>query len=174
MTDYDKLGFDPSLANPGNYWKTLSSRPVSVPIVAAEDSNGPAGFLALSASHVSSEPPSMSVAVGRSTSALATIIRSGHFAISYLPDDASETAEIFGGRRKVDGGARFEDGKWGRLKTGAPVFNRAALVLDCTLDKTFEYHGTVIMIGLIQAYSVNRDQPILLNYRGRYRALQDL
>lgn len=173
MTDYGNYDFDPSLANPGNYWKMLSSRPVSVPIVAAQDDSGPAGLLALSVSHVSSEPPSMSVAVGRSTSALSTITRSGHFAISYLPEDASETAEIFGGRRKIDGAARFEDGKWGRLKTGAPVFNRAALALDCTLDKTFEYHGTVIIIGVIQAYSVNRDQPSLLSYGGRYLALQD-
>jgi flavin reductase (DIM6/NTAB) family NADH-FMN oxidoreductase RutF len=164
---------DPSLIHPADYWKLLSNRPVSVPIVAAEDDKGPAGLLALSVSHVSAEPPAMSVAIGKSTSALATIIRAGCFAISYLPEEAAETAEIFGGRRKIDGSARFENEDWGRLTTGAPVFNRAVLALDCTLDRTFEYHGTVIAVGIIRAYSINRDRPILVSYGGGYRPWRD-
>jgi flavin reductase len=160
-------------ANPGEYWKLLSNRPVGVPIVAAQDEAGPAGFLALSVSHVSSEPPAMSVAIGKSTSALATIIQSRSFAISYLPEDASEIAEIFGGRRKVDGSARFASGDWRHLTTGAPVFNRAVLALDCALDHTFEYHSTVIAVGIIRAFSVNRERSLLMSYGGGYRAWRD-
>jgi len=172
MAKDENLAADPALANPGNFWKLISSRPVSVPIVAAEDENGPAGFLALSVSHVSAQPPAMSVAIGKSTSALATITRSGCFAISFLPGDAAETAEIFGGRRKIDGAARFEGGAWRRLSTGAPIFDRAPLALDCSLDQMFEYHNTVIAIGIIRAYSVDREQPVLMSYAGNYRALR--
>lgn len=169
MADNDPK-FDPSLTNPGNYWKMLSSRPVSVPVVAAEDGSGPAGFLALSVSHVSSTPPAMSVAVGKSTRALATIVRSGCFAISYLPEGATGIADIFGGRGTLDGADRFQGGDWQRLTTGAPVFNRAVLMIDCLLDKTFEYYDTVILIGLIQQHVVNSKQSTLMSYGGTYRA----
>jgi flavin reductase (DIM6/NTAB) family NADH-FMN oxidoreductase RutF len=172
MTKDENLAADAFLAHPGNYWKLLAARPVSVPVVAAEDERGPAGFLALSVSHVSANPPAMSVAIGKSTGALATITRAACFAISYLPGDASDAAEIFGGRRKVDGAERFAEGEWRRLATGAPVFNRAVLALDCALDRTFEYHGTVIAIGVIRAYSLERDRPILVSYAGGYRELQ--
>ncbi len=169
MTKDENAAADSFLANPGNYWKLLSNRPVSVPIVAAEDDKGPAGFLALSVSHVSADPPSMSVAIGKSTSALAAIVQSGSFAISFLPDDASETAEIFGGRRKIDGTARFVEGEWRRLTTGAPVFSRAVLAFDCALDRMFECNSTVIAIGIIRAYSVDREQSMLMSYAGNYK-----
>lgn len=164
--------FDPSLASPGSFWKMLSRRPVSVPIVAAEDDTGPAGLLALSVSHVSAEPPTMSVAIGKSTRALATIVRSGCFAISYLPRDASETAEIFGGRRQIEGAARFEHGAWARLVTGAPVFRRAILALDCRLEATFEFHETVIACGIIQAHAIDNERAALMSHGGKYSGWQ--
>lgn len=146
-------------------------RPVAVPVVTAEDDTGPAGLLALSVSHVSHQPPTMSVAVGKSTSALAAIFRSGCFAINYLPEDNAELADIFGGKRDVDGAARFENANWGRLKTGAPVLSNAALVLDCAVDSVFECHETMIVIGVIQAHSIDPAKPILMSYKGSYRTL---
>ena len=157
-----------SPGNPGDYWKLLAERPVSVPVVAARDANGPAGFLALSVSHVSANPPSMMVAIGKSTRALATIASAGSFSISYLPDDAIDTADIFGGRGRVEGAARFAEGEWITLATGAPIFGRAILALDCSLERTFEFHETIIAIGLIKASAMDSDQSALLSYRGRY------
>lgn len=155
----------------GDYWKLLAARPVSVPIVAARDANGPAGFLALSVSHVSANPPSMMVAVGKSTSALATIVNSGSFSINYLPEDAAETADIFGGRGGVDGAARFGEGEWTSLATGAPIFHRSPLAFDCSLESTFDFHETVIVVGVIKASAMDSDRPPLLSYRGRYTGM---
>lgn len=157
--------------NPGDYWKLLAARPVPVPVVAAEDEIGPAGFLALSVSHVSADPPSMMVAIGKSTSALATILRARHFSINYLPDDAAETADVFGGRRKIEGRERFEAGRWMSLTTGAPIFGGAVLALDCSLERSFEYHQTTIAVGLIMAWSIDREQAALLSYGGAYTGL---
>lgn len=154
------------------FWKLMGSRPVAVPIVAARDENGPAGLLALSATHVSAAPPTMLVAVGKTTSALATIRSSAAFSISYLPEGAEETADIFGGRRGLSGADRFVDGQWNSLSTGAPVFRDAVAVFDCTVDTIYENHETNLIVGRIIAFRTDATRRPLLSFGGVYTGLK--
>lgn len=152
------------------FWRLMGARPVSVPVVAARGSDGPAGLLALSATHVTAAPPSMLVCVGQSTSALQTIKSSGAFAISYLPEGAEETAEIFGGRRGLSGANRFADGEWITMTTGAPVFAKAVLALDCRVSAIFVHEGTELVIGRIEDHATGERTP-LATLGGRYRGI---
>jgi flavin reductase len=155
------------------FWMLMGARPVAVPVVAARDTQGPAGLLALSATHVSATPPTMLVAVGRSTGALNTIKASGAFSISYLPQGAEETADIFGGRRGLSGADRFAEGQWSTLSTGAPVFNDAVAVFDCRVDRIFENDGTDLIVGSIVAYRTDAERRPLLSFRGTYTGLRE-
>lgn len=155
----------------GEFWKLIGARPVAVPVVAARGEGGPAGLLALSATHVSAEPPMMLVAVGASTSALPTIKAAGAFSINYLSEEAAETAEIFGGRRELRGADRFEAGKWSVLETGAPTFLAAYLVMDCVVEGVFDCRGTDLIVGRIVAHRTDDAGRPLLSYRGRYRGI---
>lgn len=155
------------------FWTLTGARPVPVPIVAARDADGPAGLLALSATHVSAAPPTMLVAVGRSTSALKTIRASGAFSISYLPEGAEETADIFGGRKGLSGADRFVDGQWSTLWTGAPIFNAAVLVFDCRVDQVFEHHETELIVGRIVAHRMDAARRPLLSFHGAYTGLRE-
>jgi len=65
------------------------------------------------------------VSIDRRTSALATIVAAGHFALNFLAHGHSSTAEVFGGKGELKGAARFRPGDWGRLQTGAPIFLEA-------------------------------------------------
>ena len=67
-------------------------------IVTARSAGGPAGLLGLSATHLCADPPTMLVSVDKRTSALATILEAGHFAINYLPSGQRALADIFGGK----------------------------------------------------------------------------
>lgn len=154
------------------FWNLMAVRPVAVPIVAASDAHGPAGLLALSVSHVSATPPIMSVAVGHSTSALATIRNAASFSINYLPEDESQTAEIFGGRRNIDGPDRFSDGRWTALRTGAPIFINAALALDCIVEKVLEYGETDLFLGRIVDHRLDRTRLPLISFQGRFAGLE--
>ena len=58
-------------------------------MVAACGTDGPAGLLGLSATHLCADPPTMLVSIDKHTSALKTILEAGHFSINYLPDDAA-------------------------------------------------------------------------------------
>jgi flavin reductase (DIM6/NTAB) family NADH-FMN oxidoreductase RutF len=152
----------------GAFWGAIGSRAVGATIVAAEGPDGPAGFLGLSATHVTASPPTMLVSIDKKTSALAAIVAAGHFAISYLPREAADVVGHFGGKSDLKGADRFEAGRWTTLETGAPVYAGAVGAIDCTLEETIERHGTVIALGRVVALSANKQAAPLIYFRGGF------
>jgi flavin reductase (DIM6/NTAB) family NADH-FMN oxidoreductase RutF len=139
----------------GEFWRALGARAIGGAVVAAADAQGPAGFLALSATHLSASPPMLMVSVGRRTSALATLLGSGSFAISYLGEGDRALADSFAGKGELKGAARFTAGRWTTLRTGSPVLVGAVGALDCVLEETIERHDTIIALGRLVAYAGN-------------------
>ncbi|MGO4836816.1 flavin reductase, partial [Rhizobiaceae sp. 2RAB30] len=92
--------------------------------------------------------------------------------ISYLPEGAEETADIFGGRKGLSGAYRFAAGRWSTLTTGAPVFNDAVVVFDCRVDQVFEHHETELIVGRIVAHRTDTARRPLLSFRGAYAGLE--
>jgi len=151
----------------GKFWHLIGCRPVSAAVVAAQGRAGRAGFLGLSASHLSADPPIMTVAIGHRTSALEAVIEAGHFSINYLPAGTEAIAESFGGKSSEKGNERFADG-WTTLKTGAPIYSAAIVAFDCTLEETIERFNTVIALGRVVAYATNETAKPLQYFRGGY------
>lgn len=138
----------------GTFWRAMGARAIGAAVVAARDESGPAGFLALSATHLSASPPVLMISIGLKTSALSTIRNSGHFSINYLAESDAELADSFGGKGPLKGADRFDPGRWGTLSTGAPILHGAVGALDCELEETIERHATVIALGRLVAYSI--------------------
>jgi flavin reductase (DIM6/NTAB) family NADH-FMN oxidoreductase RutF len=151
------------------FWRAIGVRAIGAAVVTAADSNGPAGFLALSATHLTADPPTMMVSVDKRTSALATILGARHFAINYLPRESEAIANSFGGGGALKGADRFEAGRWTTLATGAPIFADAVGALDCTLEEVIERHGVAIVIGRLVDFVSNAEREPLISFRGGYR-----
>jgi flavin reductase (DIM6/NTAB) family NADH-FMN oxidoreductase RutF len=152
---------------PQDFWPALSHRAVGAAIVAAQDENGPAGFLALSATHVCANPPTMLVSIGHRTSALATVIGSGHFSINYLADTDREMMDVFAGKTELAGAQRFHEGRWGKHVTGAPVLLGAVAAFDCLVEEIIERHETSIVLGRIMGVLLgDASFRPLVTYRG--------
>lgn len=151
------------------FWQVLGQRPIGVSIVTAQGADGAAGFLALSASHVTADPPSMLVSIDDRTSALAAVLHGRHFAVNYLSIDAKPLAEMFGGRTESKGADRFAPEDWEPLQSGAPVFKRAVAVIDCSLATTFRYSSTTIAVGRVIAARSAGGTPLLFQ-QGRFSA----
>ena len=149
------------------FWRVIGERAIGVTVVTAQGRDGPAGFLALSAAHVCADPPTMLASIDRKTSALAAVLEARHFAINVLPREAQAVADLFGGKAAVKGAERFEAGRWATLTTGAPTFNDALAVLDCTLEKTVEHAETTIVIGRVADHRLGGGDPLIF-FRGRY------
>jgi flavin reductase (DIM6/NTAB) family NADH-FMN oxidoreductase RutF len=148
------------------FWRVLGERAIGATIVTARGTDGPAGFLGLSATHVCADPPTMLVSIDRKTSALAAVLQGRHFAINYLGRDAQAVADAFAGKTAAKGADRFEAGRWGALTSGAPVFSDALGVLDCVLEQTVEYHATTIAIGRVVEVIARGSGDPLIYFRG--------
>lgn len=150
------------------FWQAIGSRAIGATVVTARGAEGPAGFLGLSATHVCADPPTMLVSIDTRTSALAAVLHARHFAINFLGKDAQNVADMFGGKTAVKGADRFEPGRWGTLTTGAPTFNDAIGIIDCTLVKTIDHYSTTIAIGSVVDHLVRGSGEPLIYFRGRY------
>lgn len=151
------------------FWRTLGERAIGVTIVTARGTAGPAGFLALSAAHVSADPPTLLVSVDRRTAALAAILEGRHFAVNILARAQEALANTFGGRDESKGADRFVPGEWTTLATGAPIFRAGLAAFDCALEETVERPGTVIAIGRVVDCIARGEGEPLLFFRGKYR-----
>jgi flavin reductase (DIM6/NTAB) family NADH-FMN oxidoreductase RutF len=154
--------------DPKTFWQALSQRATGSTVVTARTAAGPAGFLGLSATHVSADPPRMLVSIDKRTSALATVLAAGHFALNFLPRDASAIADTFAGRATLKGAARFEEEAWITLATGAPIFKAAIGAMDCELLETIERDGVCIAIGRVVEVLIGGNASPLVHFRGGY------
>lgn len=150
------------------FWRALGQRAIGSTIVTARSADGPAGFLGLSASHISADPPLMLASIDKRTSALQTVLAARHFAVNFLPSDASEIADLFGGKGTLKGADRFNIGRWQTLTTGAPVLATALGAMDCTLEDTIERGGICIVIGRVVDVLVGSGGNPLIHFRGGY------
>ena len=108
------------------FWRTLGQRAIGSTIVTARGEDGPAGFLGLSASHICADPPLMLVSIDKRTSALAAVLAARHFAVNFLPGDAAEIADMFGGKGALKGAARFETARWPSVRSRSSSAPRAS------------------------------------------------
>jgi flavin reductase (DIM6/NTAB) family NADH-FMN oxidoreductase RutF len=168
MSDSKSLSGLPAIES-GQFWRVLSGRASAVAVVASANNGVPAGFLALSVTHLTADPPTITVSIGKSTSALETVLQAGAFAVNYLRKSDSALADIFSGKTGHKGESRFEAGKWGSMATGAPVYNNALLALDCVLEEAITRHDTILVLARIVDFADSGDNAPLLHFRGKYQ-----
>ena len=154
----DSASFRFSMRHPAN----------SVTIVASGRNETKAGLTATAVCSLSDEPPSLLVCVNQKSHALATIRDTGIFSVNFLHADQTDIAGIFAGRTDLRGAARFEEGKWTTLKTGAPVLSRCLVAFDCYLDQQIDYATHTILIGHVASTAHSGDKDALIYADGEF------
>ena len=152
------------------FWQTLGERAIGMTIVTASGETGPAGFLGLSAAHVTADPPTILVSIDQKTSALPVVQASQHFAVNFLDADSGHVADDFSGKGAAKGADRFCEGEWTTLTTGAPVYVKALGAFDCRLEKVVEHGAISIMIGTVVGATSRGEGNPLVFFRGKVRS----
>ena len=73
----------------------------------------------------------------RSSTTLAALAQADAFAVNILAAQHGALASRFAGRNGVEGEARFEEGDWFPLMTGASALVDALASLDCRVEEIF-------------------------------------
>jgi flavin reductase (DIM6/NTAB) family NADH-FMN oxidoreductase RutF len=142
-----------------------------VAIVTCANGRARAGCTATALASFSLSPPSLVVCLERSSSTLAVLAEARAFAVNILAGQHEALASRFAGRDGVDGEARFEEGDWSSLKTGAPALVDALATLDCRVEEIVERHTHAIVIGDVRAVRVGPKRSGLLHWRSRFETL---
>jgi flavin reductase (DIM6/NTAB) family NADH-FMN oxidoreductase RutF len=156
------------IIDPRAFWRAIAQRATGSTVVTARSATGPAGFLGLSATHLCADPPLVMVAIDKRTSALPTILAARHFALNFLPREATAIADMFGGKGTLKRAERFATAPWVTLATGAPILRDAIGAIDCRLEETIARHGVVIAIGQVVDAMEGTGGVPLIHFRGGY------
>jgi len=107
-------------AKSANFRLAMREFASGVAIVTCASGKERAGCTATALTSLSLSPPSLVICLERSSSTLAVLTQAGAFAVNILAAQHEALASRFAGRNGVEGEARFEEGDWFPLMTGAP------------------------------------------------------
>jgi flavin reductase (DIM6/NTAB) family NADH-FMN oxidoreductase RutF len=130
------------------------------------------GATVTSATALSVDPPTMIVAINRTSSSYPVIRAHGHFCVNILASDQQPIADRFAGKGGLKGPERYEGAEWTTLESGAPVLRDALAAIDCEVEEVIERHSHAIFIGRVLSigtkYGAHGAMP-LVYANGQYR-----
>ncbi|HKX22556.1 MAG TPA: flavin reductase family protein [Rhizorhapis sp.] len=106
------------------------------------------GMAATAVMSVTSEPPTILVAVNRNASLSPVLQTEQRFCVNLLAERHQELVSIFSGGKK--GSARFETGGWVASEEGLPVLPDAVASLICTTQLTLGVATHTLFVGQVQ------------------------
>ncbi len=140
----------------------------AVHVIATRVRGRPAGLTASAVTSLSDQPAMMLACIHADSRTLADIEASGVFCINTLAADQQAVAEVFAGRKGLEGAERFTAGRWSDLITGAPALDGALACFDCRLVEARTLATHRIVIGEVVALKVRSEaHPPGLIYRNR-------
>lgn len=125
------------------------------------------GLAATAVCSLTDSPPMLLICVNSTASAHPVIRNAGCFAVNVLCDRDASIAGRFSSK-SVMGEARFHDGDWTTLETGAPVLADAVVSFDCQLETEHQYGSHSIFIGKVMAATTRGGKSPLLYHDGHF------
>jgi flavin reductase len=157
---------------PEDFRTAMRNQVSTVSIIACGSVGFRSGLTVTAACSLSDNPAMVSVCINRSSQAHHAIREAGCFSLNLLCAGQVRLADTFSGRTGLSGEARFIEGIWCNLSTGAPVLDGALANFDCILQSDHEFPSHSIFAGVVEAARVDPDGSPLLYARGRYLTLE--
>ena len=158
-------------AKSANFRLAMREFASGVAIVTCANGKERAGCTVTALASLSLSPPSLVICLERSSSTLTGLTQAGTFAVNILAAQHGRLASRFADRNGVEREARFEEGDWFPLMTGAPALVEALASLDCRVEEILERHTHAIVIGAVHAVRVGGRTSGLLHWRSRFETL---
>jgi flavin reductase (DIM6/NTAB) family NADH-FMN oxidoreductase RutF len=130
-----------------------------VTILASRDPSGePVGLTVNAFSSVSLDPPLILVCVHKEAEAHGSILRAGHFGLSFLNREQAHLAVTFA---TADPKERYEGLETEEGPAGSPLFPGAIAWVDCEVEETYPGGDHSVIIGRVVACEAQGGDPLL-------------
>jgi len=159
-----ELASDHSAIDPRDFRNALGSYATGVTIITAAGSDGkPYGITCNSFASVSLNPPLVLWSLVLYSSSLSTFQNASHFAVNVLGVSQQALANKFA-KSSED---KFVGIEWTPGLCGAPLLAEGVANFQCRSVNRYYGGDHVIFLGAVEAYSYNRNEPLLFA-RGGY------
>jgi flavin reductase (DIM6/NTAB) family NADH-FMN oxidoreductase RutF len=153
-----ELASDSSAIDPRDFRNALGSYATGVTIITASDDNGkPYGITCNSFASVSLNPPLVLWSLLLYSSSLDVFQNASHFAVHVL--GASQQAVA--GKFAKSSDDKFAGVEWTAGLGRAPLLAESVATFQCRSVNRYYGGDHVIFLGAVEAYSYNRDEPLL-------------
>jgi flavin reductase (DIM6/NTAB) family NADH-FMN oxidoreductase RutF len=166
----------PSTADAANFKLGMRSLAGAVSIITSSHQGRLFGMTATAVCSAAAEPPTVLVCINKVTTTHQAIVEAGVFCVNVLRHEDRELSSLFSGAQgsEMRGEARFGQGTWTSLATGAPVLHSALVSFDCKVVNRL-VHGThTIFLGEVERLQIGKKGKPLLYSEGQYAKLASL
>lgn len=135
----------------------------AVSVVTTKGTSGCHGFTASAVCSVTDTPPTLLVCMNHSARSHAHFMDNKTLCVNVLGAQHEALSNIFAS--KLDSEARFEQGSWTALETGAPVLDDALVSFDCQIEQIQQIgtHSVFICRVLAIQHSAQEDSLVYFN-----------
>ncbi len=160
----------PEMAGASDFRAAMRQLASGVTIVTSGSGPRRRGITATAVCSLSATPPALIVCMNKNSDCHQTVLSCGWFGVNVLAAEHEPLAQRFAGRGQVRGAARFLEGEWTELSSGAPVLRGAVATFDCVLHESLDGGTHSILVGQVIAARADSDRPALLYRSGAFLA----
>ena len=165
-----ELASDASPIDPRDFRNALGTFATGVTIITTMAADGrPYGLTCNSFASVSLNPPLVLWSLGMFSNGLSTFQNASHFAVNILGESQQELADKFA----KSSGEKFVGVDWKPGLGNAPVLADSVANFQCRAASRYYGGDHIIFLGAVEAYTYNRQEPLLFARGGFGRFLAD-
>lgn len=166
VRDDERLPVDPA-----EFRRVLGHFATGVTVVAAYDTEGPAGFACQSFASLSLDPPLVAFMVARTSTTWPRIARAGAFCVNVLGADQAGLCRAFAVSGST-GADKFAGVPYDAAPgTGSPRLAGVPAWIDCVVQAVHTGGDHLIVVGRVEALGASDDGDPLLFHRGGFGRL---
>ncbi|WP_376092988.1 flavin reductase [Roseomonas sp. CCTCC AB2023176] len=143
----------------------------AVTVVTTDGPAGRAGFTASAVCSVTDSPPTLLVCMNRNSRLNPAVKENGRLCVNVLSATQQHLSDTFAGFTGADSDARFGEGDWLTLVTGAPVLSQAVAALDCEIEEVLEKGTHSVIFAGVRAIRLGAPGPALIWFSRDYHPI---
>ena len=155
----------------GRFVEGMARAATFVSVITTTGAAGRAGVTVSSMTSVSADgtEPSLLFCLHHRSQSTLTLLANRGFCANLLHENQQGAADLFSGRKNIDGAERFDQIDWAAGQNGQPILGGATASFECDLGTAVLWETHYIIVGKVTKVHLSDDPAALLYGQRAYR-----